>query len=121
VLFVQEQGDSRALLYVRAALEAAGQSASAWTRPRRGSTRSGALRMVVLSDAPVQADFEAVLKHYVNNGGGVLVTLGRAIAARRRVPLLDYPGGRVGGDRAIRPAWFRRAGAFLPGGAGGCR
>jgi len=90
VLFVHEGADSRALLYVRAALEAAGQSAfrldAATLRQHPDPARYG---MVVLSDAPVPADFEAVLKEYVNNGGGVLVTLGRAIAARRRVPLLD--------------------------------
>ncbi|MCS7315110.1 MAG: BatA domain-containing protein [Bryobacterales bacterium] len=95
-LFLHEARDRRSLLYFRTALEASGlgafrlESATAEEAPGR---RLAQYAFVVLSDVgSVPEEFARALRHYVESGGGVLVALGSAVAARGQA---GWPAGRV--------------------------
>ncbi len=90
-LFVQESPGSRGLLYFKAALDAAGQSAfelDPVTVDQAANMNPSRYSFVVLNDLPtVPAGFENALREYVRGGGSVLVTLGVKSAQRTKVPV----------------------------------
>jgi hypothetical protein len=92
-LFVESAGSSRALLYFRAALESAGESAfqmDAATPEEAVNLSPGRYAFVVLSDVgTLPGGFDAQLRSYVRGGGSVLIALGRNSAAASKVPVSD--------------------------------
>ena len=106
VLFVQEPGDSNASLYFRTALESAPQAAFTMQTVSFAQATGSPLdryACIVLNDPPtIPRGFEQALRTYVNNGGSLLVVLGRRNAGH--VPVSDLPVGS-----ALEPA---RSGGF---------
>ena len=94
-LFVHEAEDTRALVYFRAALEAAGQSAFAIDAavPEQTANVSPAkYAFVTISDVgALPPAFEEQLRAYVRNGGSVLVALGHNAVSRPRVAVAGDP------------------------------
>jgi hypothetical protein len=92
-LFVSELGNDRALLYFRAALEAAGQSAfeiDAANVERTTNLNPAKYAFVILSDVgSLPGGFENELRNYVRNGGSVLIALGSQSVRRSKVPVSD--------------------------------
>jgi len=90
-LFVQDSPGSRGLLYFKAALDAAGQSAfeiDPVTVEQSTNLNPARYAFVVLNDLEtVPAPFESALREYVRGGGSVLVTLGVKSAMRTKVPI----------------------------------
>ena len=101
-LFVHEADDTRALLYFRAALDAAGQSAFAIDAAAPDQTANvspSKYAFVVLSDVGrLPASFEEQLRGYVRNGGSVLVALGHTAVSAQRVPVA---GDQIAGTRYV--------------------
>jgi hypothetical protein len=93
VLFVHEARNERDVLYFRAALEAAAESAfqlDAAAAEQTANLAPQKYSFVVLSDlSALPATFEASLRSYVRSGGSLMVVLGRESALRGRVPVFD--------------------------------
>lgn len=92
VLFVHEARERRALLYFRAALEAAENNAfrlqDAIVEQTAGIAPSK-FAFVVLSDVgSLPESFASALRKYVEGGGSLWIALGPATAARHSVPVL---------------------------------
>ena len=113
-LFVHSPGNSQALLYFKAAIDASGQPAfalEAATPDQLAGASLAGYAFVVLSDVSPPAAFEARLTEYVRGGGSLLVALGRTLAERSRVPVADLPmagtsyAGREG-DRFETAVWL---------------
>ena len=92
-LFVHEADNTRALVYVRAALESSGQSAFVLdpATPEQTANLSPAkYAFVVISDVGTLPEtFEHQLHDYVSAGGSAFVALGHTSAGRARVPVGD--------------------------------
>src|ERR1017187_4911273 len=92
-LFVHDTGNTRDLLYFKAALEASGQSAFAIDPASADQTANIApsqYAFVVISDVgSLPESFEKSLRSYVGDGGGVLIALGRSSMGRAKVPVAD--------------------------------
>ncbi len=90
-LFIQDEVGSRGLLYFRAALDAAGQSAfeiDPVTVDQSANLNPSRYAFVVLNDiAAVPATLESALREYVRGGGSVLITLGVHSMQRTKVPV----------------------------------
>jgi hypothetical protein len=101
-LFVHQADDTRALLYFKAALEAAGQSAftiDAAVPEQTANLLPSKYAFVVVSDVgALPQTFEDQLRAYVRNGGSVLVALGHTSVARPRVPVA---GDQIDGTRYV--------------------
>ncbi len=113
VLFVHEPDDTRGILYFKAALEAAGQSAfeiDGASADQVSSVNPSKYAFIVLSDlASVPAGFESQLRTFVNAGGGVLVALGHHSVGHGRIPVAS--GRAEAADYAGRDgAMFQTAG-----------
>ncbi len=117
-LFVHEPDNTRALLYFKAALEAAGQSAfevDGVTVDQSANLNPSKYAFVVLSDVgAISAGFENELRNYVRGGGSVLITLGYKTVQRNKVPVSDekieatrYAGRE--GERFQTAAWLDTA------------
>jgi len=117
-LFVHEAGNSRALLYFNAALEASGQSAFEMdpaTPDQTANLSPAKYAFVVLSDVgAIPAAFEDQLRQYVRGGGSVLISLGHMSVARARVPVTEdriqetlYAGRE--GERFQTAVWLDRS------------
>jgi hypothetical protein len=94
VLFAHDSRQARALTYVRAALEAAGDTPFT-VEPMSCETTGGAApskyAFVILADCGTLPNtFENDLRSYVQQGGSVFVTLGSSSASRPKVPLTDW-------------------------------
>ncbi|HYW41794.1 MAG TPA: BatA domain-containing protein [Bryobacteraceae bacterium] len=114
-LFVHETGNTRGLLYFKAALEASGQSAfeiDDATVEQTTNLNPSKYAFVVLSDVgALSGSFEAGLRSYVRGGGSVLIALGHMSVARAKVPVSDdhieetrYAGRE--GERFQSAAWL---------------
>lgn len=107
-LFVQEAPGSRGLLYFKAALEAAGQSAfeiDPVTADQAANLNLSKYSFVVLNDlVALPGSFESNLHEYVRGGGSVLVTLGVKSAQRTKVPVTGeaIAGGKYSGREGER-------------------
>jgi hypothetical protein len=107
-LFVQESAGSRGLLYFRAALDAAGQSAfeiDPATQDQVANINPSKYAFVVLNDlATIPGPFETALHEYVRGGGSVLVTLGVRSTQRTKVPVTGeaIEGGKYSGREGER-------------------
>jgi Aerotolerance regulator N-terminal len=92
-LFIHEARETRARLYVAAALDASHDSGVALdsvTVEQASGMSPAKYAFVVLSDvALVPGPFEAELDRYVREGGSVLIALGPAAAQRGRLPILN--------------------------------
>jgi len=90
-LFVQESAGSRGLLFFKAALDAAGQSAfeiDQATVDQVANVAPGKYAFVVLSDIGTLApSFEDALRDYVRGGGSVWIALGHLSVGRSKVPV----------------------------------
>ncbi len=117
-LFVHEAGNSRDLLYFKAALEASGQSAfelDPATPDQTANLSPAKYAFVVLSDVgAIPAAFEDRLREYVRSGGSVLIALGHMSVERARVPVTGdrieetlYAGRE--GERFQTAAWLDRS------------
>ena len=95
VLFVHEAREGRDLLYYRSAISSARDAAFTLEAASPDQATAGPLAryaFVVLSDVgSLPASLESALRQYVRAGGSLLVALGPASAARRRVPVSDAP------------------------------
>jgi len=95
VLFVHTARDGRDLLYYRMAIESARDAA--FTLQAASPDQAAALPLaryafVVLSNTgEISVSLEHALRDYVLAGGSILVALGPASAARKRVPVSDEP------------------------------
>ena len=94
VLFAHDSRQARALTYVRAALEAGGDSPFA-VEPMSCESTSGAApakyAFVILADCGTLPNtFENDLRSYVQQGGSVFISLGSSSASRAKVPLTDW-------------------------------
>ncbi|MEO8593595.1 MAG: BatA domain-containing protein [Candidatus Solibacter sp.] len=114
-LFVQEATGSRAHVFFKAALEAAGQSAfeiDQATIDQVSNVSPAKYAFVVLSDiGAVPPTFETALKEYVRSGGSVLISLGHLSMSRSKVPVTGdaiqetrYAGRE--GERFQTAAWL---------------
>ena len=114
-LFVQESAGSRGLLFFKAALDAAGQSAfeiDAATVDQVANVAPNKYAFVVLSDiGAVPATFENALRDYVRGGGSVWIALGHLSVGRSKVPVTGdtiqearYAGRE--GERFQTAAWL---------------
>ena len=114
-LFVQESAGSRGLLFFKAALDAAGQSAfeiDPATVDQVANVAPGKYAFVVLSDiGAVPATFENALRDYVRGGGSVWIALGHLSVGRGKVPVTGdaiqearYAGRE--GERFQTAAWL---------------
>ena len=87
-LFVQESAGSRGLVFFKAALEAAGQSAfeiDPATVDQVANVSPSKYAFVVLSDlGAVPPAFENALREYVRTGGSVLIALGHLSVGRSK-------------------------------------
>jgi hypothetical protein len=107
-LFVQETPGSRGLLYFKAALDAAGQSAfeiDPVTADQATNLNLPKYSFIVLNDiAALPGPFESALREYVRGGGSVLVTLGIKSAQRTKVPVTGeaIAGGKYTGREGER-------------------
>lgn len=101
-LFVHEAGDARALLYFKAALDAAGQSAfaiDAATPEQTANVSASKYAFVVLSDiGTLPSTFDEQLRTYVRNGGSVLIALGHTSMGGQHVPVA---GDQIAGTRYV--------------------
>ena len=92
-LFVHEGNNQRGLLYFRTALDAGTEAAfqiDAVNAEQTANISPTRYAFVVVSDiAGLPPSFEEALKHYVSDGGSVLVALGPA--SRVRVPVTGQP------------------------------
>jgi hypothetical protein len=92
-LFVHDPGNTRDLLYFKAALEATGQSAFAVDPASADQTANvspSPYAFVMISDvASLPESFEKNLRAYVRDGGSVWIALGRSSMGRARVPVAD--------------------------------
>jgi len=99
-LFVQEAPGSAGLLYFKAALDAAGQSAfeiDPVTVEQSTNLNPARYAFVVLNDlGSVPAPFESALREYVRGGGSVLETLGVKSGQRTKVAVT---GEAIGGSK----------------------
>jgi len=95
ILFVHEPERTRALLYVRAALEAASGPAFTIDAVPTGQTSGITLdrySLVILSDTgALPGPFLEALKNRVRLGGGLFVAAGSAMASRSQAPVLGVP------------------------------
>jgi uncharacterized membrane protein len=93
VLFVHAARDGRDLLYYRTAIEAAQDAAFTLEAAAPAQAAEAPLSryaFVVLSDVgQIPGALDAALRGYVRAGGSLLVALGPASAAARRVPVSD--------------------------------
>jgi hypothetical protein len=93
LLFVHEARDTRSLLYFRAALESAQNSAfriQPVAADQSGGVEPARYPVVVLSDVErLPENFEQKLKQHVRTGGAVFIAAGPAAARSRRLPLFD--------------------------------
>jgi len=93
LLFVHEARDTRSLLYFRAALESAQNSAfriQPVAADQSGGVEPARYPVVVLSDVErLPESFEQKLKQHVRTGGAVFIAAGPAAARSRRLPLFD--------------------------------
>jgi hypothetical protein len=93
LLFVHEARDTRSLLYFRAALESAQNSAfriQPVAADQSGGVEPARYPVVVLSDVErLPESFEQKLKQHVRTGGAVFIAAGPAAARNRRLPLFD--------------------------------
>ncbi len=102
-LFVHDPANTRDLLYFKTALEASGQSAFAVDPAAADQTANVApsqYAFVVISDVgSLPETFEKSLRAYVQDGGAVLIALGRSSMGRARVPVADLAiqGSRYSG------------------------
>jgi hypothetical protein len=114
-LFVQESAGSRGLLFFKAALDAAGQSAfeiDPVTVDQVANVVPGKYAFVVLSDiGALPATFENALRDYVRGGGSVWIALGHLSVGRPTVPVSGaviqearYAGRE--GERFQTAAWL---------------
>jgi hypothetical protein len=114
-LFVQESPGSRGLLFFKAALDAAGQSAfeiDPVTVDQVANVTPGKYAFVVLSDiGSLPATFENALRDYVRGGGSVWIALGHLSVGRPTVPVSGaaiqearYAGRE--GERFQTAAWL---------------
>ncbi|MEO8367596.1 MAG: VWA domain-containing protein, partial [Candidatus Solibacter sp.] len=114
-LFVQENTGSRALVFFKAALEAAGQSAfeiDQATVDQVANVAPNKYAFVVLSNiGAVPPTFESALRDYVRAGGSVLISLGSLSVGRSKVPVTGdaitetrYAGRE--GERFQTAAWL---------------
>jgi hypothetical protein len=107
-LFIQDAPGSRGLVYFKAALEAAGQSAfdiDAVTVDQSANLNPARYSFVVLNDiGAVPASLESALHEYVRGGGSVLVALGVKSANRTKVPVTGeaIAGGKYSGREGER-------------------
>jgi hypothetical protein len=103
VLFVHAARESRDLLYFRTAIESSRDAAfslEAASPAQAAEMPLARYALVVLSDvAEVPAALEQGLGGYVRSGGSLLVALGPASAARKRVPV----SGAIIGDSRYAP------------------
>jgi hypothetical protein len=114
-LFVQESAGSRGLLYFKAALDAAGQSAfeiDPATVEQVANMAPGKYAFVVLSDiGALPPTFESALRDYVRGGGSVWIALGHLSVGRDKVPVSGdtiqeaHYAGREG-ERFQTVAWL---------------
>ncbi len=114
-LFVQDSPGSRGLLFFKAALDAAGQSAfeiDPATVDQVANVSPGKYAFVVLSDiGAVPPSFEDALREYVRGGGSVWIALGHLSVGRSKVPVTGdtiqearYTGRE--GERFQTAAWL---------------
>jgi hypothetical protein len=93
VLVLHDARQGRTGLYIRTALEAGAEGAFApdvRTAEQAGNLDLSVYSHVVLADTgSLPAGFEESLKRYVQGGGGLLIALGPATAARQKVPVLN--------------------------------
>lgn len=93
ILFVRDAAKDGGLLYFRTALDAGGESAfrlEAVDVAQASNLPLDRYAFVVLSDiGGLPGRLESALREYVRAGGSLLISLGRASAARGRVPVLD--------------------------------
>ena len=98
-----DPANTRDLLYFKTALEASGQSAFAVDPAAADQTANVApsqYAFVVISDVgSLPETFEKSLRAYVQDGGAVLIALGRSSMGRARVPVADLAiqGSRYSG------------------------
>jgi hypothetical protein len=114
-LFVQESAGSRGLLFFKAALDAAGQSAfeiDPAVVDQVANVAPGKYAFVVLSDiGAMPPTFEQALRDYVRGGGSVWIALGHLSVGRSKVPVTGEPiqearyAGREG-ERFQTAAWL---------------
>lgn len=114
VLLVHADNDLRSALYYRTALEAAGSGNFVLDTVTAGQAVNQSpekYAFVVLSDSgPLAQSFEEALKRFVNAGGAVFITLGRAAAGMAKIPMIGdaVDGTRTAtraGDRFFSIAW----------------
>ena len=114
-LFVQDAPGSRGLLYFKAALDSAGQSAfeiDPATVDQVANVSPAKYAFVVLSDVgSIPPAFESSLRDYVRAGGSVLIALGHLSVGRAKVPVTGdaiqearYAGRE--GERFQTTAWL---------------
>jgi hypothetical protein len=114
-LFVQDSAGSRGLLFFKAALDAAGQSAfeiDPATVDQVANVSPAKYAFVVLSDlGAIPASFEEALRDYVRSGGSVWIALGHLSVGRSKVPVTGgviqearYAGRE--GERFQTAAWL---------------
>ncbi len=92
-LFVQDPRDTRAFLYFRTALESSNEPAFTLVSASADQATNMTLTkyaFIVLSDpAPPTKGFESNLREFVQNGGSLLIALGRQSTNRATVPVAD--------------------------------
>jgi hypothetical protein len=93
LLFVHEARETRSLLYFRAALESAQNSAfriQPVAADQSGGIDPARYPLVVLADVErLPGSFEQKLKQHVRSGGALWIAAGPATARHQRVPVLD--------------------------------
>ncbi len=94
VLFAHDSRQARALTYLRAALESAGDSPFT-IEPMSCETTSGVTpskyAFVILADCGTLPNtFENDLRSFAQQGGSVFITLGSSSLSRAKVPLTDW-------------------------------
>jgi hypothetical protein len=94
VLFAHDSRQARAITYLRAALESAGDMPFA-LEPMNCETTGGVdpskYAFVILADCGVLPNtFESTLRTWAQQGGSVFVTLGSSSLSRAKVPLTDW-------------------------------
>ena len=95
ILFLHQGSDSRDVLYFKTALESAAEAGfilEPLPANEAGGQAFSKYPFVVLSDVgALPAGVEDNLRAYVNSGGSLLIVLGPASVAARRVPVFDQP------------------------------
>ncbi len=117
-LFVHDARDTRSAIYFRTALESSNEPAfklESVATDQATNLVPSKYAFIVLSDAgSLPRRFDDALRDYVQNGGAVLVALGKASAGLRKVPVADLAmaGERYSppeGPRFQSPAYLDRA------------